>query len=186
MEIANAAPFGVLAFGVACFVSGLFFMGVDTEPAEGSAKTVAYTQIFCGVSLFITAILFILGSKPVNSTFAMWAAGIFGFYGYLWLVMGFMLLKGGDFKPFSSFLVFTSICSIAWMINSIQLKATSFAVLFFFASLGTFLAWIGIRGWWGQGVKMAGVAFFILGFVGLYIGLWEMMTQQGVMVLLKG
>jgi hypothetical protein len=186
MEIANAAPFGVLAFGVACFVSGLFFMGVDNEPAEGSAKTVAYTQIFCGVSLIIVAILFILGSQPVNSTFAMWATAIFGFYGYLWLVMGMMLLRGGDLKPFSSFLIFTCICSIVWMIHSIQLKATSFAVLFFFASSGTLLAWIGIRGWWGQAVKIAGVCFFILGFVGLWIGLWEMMTQQGVMVLLSG
>ncbi len=186
MAIANPAPLGVLAFGVSCFVSGLYFMGVDNEPAEGAAKTVAYTQIMCGVTLLLVAVLFVLGSQPVNGAFALWASAIFGFFGYLWIVLGLIVLKGGDLKPFSSYLIFTCICVFVWFIHSIQLKAASFAVLFFFATLGTLLAWIGIRGWWGKAVKFAGICFFVLGFVGLYIGLWEMMTKQGIDVLLKG
>nr|HID59135.1 hypothetical protein [Desulfobacterales bacterium] len=186
MEIANAAPLGVLAFGVSCLVSGLFFMGVDTDPPESTTKTVALTQIMCGVTLFIVTILFLLGSKPVNATFAMWAACIFGFFAYVWILLGWTLLRGGDLKPLSSFLIYTCVVCIVYMIHSFQLKATSFGILFIFATIGTFLAWIGIRGWWGQGVKLAGVAFFILGFIGLYIGLWEMLTIQSVKVLLGG
>ena len=68
-------------------------MGIDIKPAEGTAKTVAYTQIMCGVTLFIVAILFILGSQPVNATFTFWAAAIFGFFAYLWVVLGITLLR---------------------------------------------------------------------------------------------
>ena len=186
MEIANAAPIGVLAFAVSCLCSGLFFFGVDNDPPETTGLSVAIIQIFCGVLLTIVAILFILGSKPVNSTFALWAAGIFGFFAYVWFIMGFIILKGGDFRPLSTFIIFTCACCAVWTYKSFQLKATSFGVLFIFATLGTFLAWIGIRGWWAQGAKWAGACFIVLGFIGFYIGIYEMMHVQGINVLLGG
>ena len=185
MDIANAAPMGVLAFGVSCFVSGLFFMGVDNDPPEATTKTIAHVALGCCVSLFIVSILFILGSKPVNSTFAMWAAAVFGFYAYIWWVLGWTLLTGGDLKPVSSFMLYASICSAVFMIHSYQLGAISFFILFIFAVIGTFAAWLGIRGWWGPGTKVSGACFFICALDAFYIGLWEMMTVQGVNVLIK-
>ena len=186
MAIANAAPIGVLAFGCACFVSGIFIWGKDNDPPETTGKSVAYTQIMCGVTLFIVAALFILGSQPAGPNLSMWAAGIFGFFAYLWVVLGLIILNGGDLRPMSSFLIFTCVCTVTWMIHSFKLGLISFGVLFVFASLGTFLAWIGIRGWWAQGAKWAGACFFVLGFVGLYIALWEMMTGIAYTSMLAG
>ncbi|MFC1857018.1 hypothetical protein ACFL9U_03210 [Thermodesulfobacteriota bacterium] len=177
MEIANAAPIGVLAFAVACLCSGMFFFGIDNDPPETTGLSVAIIQIFCGLMLTIVAILFILGNQPGGPAFSLWAAAVFGFFAYVWFIMGFIILKGGDFRPLSTFIVFTCACCAVWCYETFTMGLMSFGILFVFATLGTFLAWIGIRGWWAQGAKWAGACFIVLGFIGFYIGIVEMMHR---------
>jgi hypothetical protein len=109
----------------------------------------------------------------------MWAAAIFFFFAQVWFVLAVVLMKWQDgvAGPLSFLFLYTSFVSIGYLIYSYRLKLWSFALLFVFATVAPFLAFLSLFAGWAPGSPIAGYMFFFLGFLALYITFFEQMTM---------
>ncbi len=169
---ANPVPLGLLIFGVTCFLTGLFFMGIDAEPPEKVGISLAIFQMFAGVTILIICTSIILFGSPVaNPTFSMWVSTIFGYFGFLWIVLAYHGFKGADLKPFSTFLLVTAVICAIWAYMSLKLGIADFVFLFVLVVIACVLGFLGIRGMPAQAAKIAGFFFAIIGLDGIYLAL---------------
>lgn len=115
--VANAAFVGVFVFTVGCLASGLMFAGFDAQPADKVATSVINIQKWCGIALFISGSLVLLGSSldaGPDTGISLWFGTILCFFGFLWLVLSDTLAKGGDFKPVGVMLAFAGVVLAAY------------------------------------------------------------------------
>ncbi|KJS17673.1 MAG: hypothetical protein VR69_03870 [Peptococcaceae bacterium BRH_c4b] len=178
IKVANPAPWGVFAFGVAAFVVGAIFAGLFT--GEGVFLVGGTVAVFSGVILMVVSYLMLLGKGlgdpgPISS----WGAGIFGFFAQVWLILGVILLtwKPGVEGPLAFVLLYTCFVSAGYTFYSYKLGIKSFVLLFAVVVVATLCGFGGLYAGWAQGSVICGYLFFFLGFLGLYIAFMEQLRE---------
>lgn len=180
MKNANPAPFGVLSFGLACFVVGPLFAGWFGPLNAGNMFASAITALVTGVILLIVTYLMMRGNALADSPpFSMWGGTIFGFFAQVWLVLGFAMLswKSGVEGPLAFMQLYLCFIVIGYLYYAAKLKAWSFVIMFTDATIATFCAFLGMFYGWPLGNIIAGYLFLFLAFLALYIAFKEQLVE---------
>ena len=199
--VANAAFVGFFVFAVGCLVSGLMFAGfkpfMGDNPA-GVAGSIVIIQKWCGIALFLSGFLVLLGSAldavPGATGVSLWFGTILMFFGFLWLVLSDAISKGTDMKPvgvmlaFAGFILATYAFTVTKIISAYNVAFGGFPfwgqvgvgqyasgmfgdafVLFVLAAVACFMGFIGI-----QFGKIVPWMLKYTGWMFFIIGLWSL------------
>jgi hypothetical protein len=89
--------------------------------------------MFAGIGLLVIAFLIFLGSPDVlgvgNGKLSLWAATLLGFSGLFWLMVSYILSRGGNIKPLSSLFLFATVVFGAYAFMSWQLRTADFGTV---------------------------------------------------------
>lgn len=175
IRYANPAPWGVLGFGLGCFVVGAQFAGfLGNTP--GSMFGSAITAISTGVILTIVSALMLMGhGLQDDGQMSMWGAGIFGYFAHIWYILGFAMMfwQEGIEKPLAFMQIYTTLIALGYLYYAIKMKIASFSLMYICAVVATFAAFCAMYLGWTPGNRLCGYIFFFLGFLALWIALKE-------------
>lgn len=184
MKNANPAPFGVMAFGLACLVVGALFAGWFGPLNAGDMFGAGIVALGTAFIQLIVVFLMIQGNALADSgPFSMLGATIFAFFAHVWIVTGFLLLywKNGVGGPLAFVFLYMALFSIGYLIYSVRLKLRSFVVLFAALIVAGLVAFASLFFGWTFGSAIAGYVLILLSLLALYITF----AEQLVAVLMK-
>ena len=180
VRIANPAPWGVLAFGLGCFVVGAHFAGFIGPASPGLSIGSGLVGLSTAVILTIVSILMLYGhglqdEGPLSS----WGAGIFGYFAQIWYILGFGMIfwQDGIEKPLAFMQLYTALIAAGYLYYAVKMKFFSFSLMYVCAIIATLCAFVSMFfGTWPLGAVICGYLFFFLGFLALWIALKEQLV----------
>ncbi|MDA8333584.1 MAG: hypothetical protein M0Z41_01110 [Peptococcaceae bacterium] len=176
---ANPAPFGVMAFGLACLVVGALFAGWFGALNAGNMFGSGIVALGTAFIQLIVVFLMIRGNALADSgLFSMFGATIFAYFAHVWIVIGFLLLfwKTGVAGPLAFVLLYMALFSIGYLVYSARLKLWSFVVLFVALIIAGGAGFASLFYAWTAGSTIAGYILLLLSLLALYITFVEQLS----------
>ncbi len=181
----NAGIMAFMVFSGAIIVLGLFLAGVHVMPEP--EKAVATVSVVCkvaGIGELIGAVL-LLTFSPLGEPVSLFLGTLIGFFGLLFLITAWVLEKGGDLRPFGTYLLFVAVAliiygSFAGMVPGMG----ELAALLFLVAVACILSCVGTWGWSPAMGKLGGWLLVIVGIWG--IRFWAMDLFAGSIKVMLG